>query len=145
MWLSYEELEEVLTKRIDLVNERYRRDSIVFKTIGRFPPAFGLIGTTIGMVALLHGLGSPGAFESLGPAMAFALVSTFYGLIMANSVLIPIGENLLQNSDNDLLMRRLVVDGILLLKSGKHPVLIHEFLISYIPPRERPKVKKVAA
>ena len=135
--LQVDELRDVLVKRIDLGNERLRRDSIMFKTIGRFPPAFGLIGTTIGMVGLLSGLGSPRAFEQLGPAMSLALVATFYGLVLSNIILIPIGENLLQKSDHDLVLRRLVVDGILLIKIGKHPVLVKEFLVSYLPPEKR--------
>src|SRR5438309_2269102 len=77
-------------------------------------------GTTVGMITLLQGLGEPNAFDRLGPSMSVALVATFYGLIIANVVLIPIGENLAQSSEEDLIMRRIVVDGVRLLKAQKH-------------------------
>ena len=101
--LSEDELNEVLEKRVELQNEIYKRDSLTFKIIGKFPPAFGLIGTTLGMVALLQGLGQPDAFEQLGPSMSIALVATFYGLILANVILIPVGENLNRASEDDLI------------------------------------------
>lgn len=140
--LSDDELNEVLEKRVELQNEKYKRDGQTFKIIGKFPPAFGLVGTTLGMIALLQGLGSPDAFEAIGPAMSTALVATFYGLVVANAFLIPIGENLSQASEDDLVMRRMVVDGIRLIKEQKHPLLVEEYLKSYLAPAERSKMKK---
>lgn len=143
--LSDEELEEVLEKRVELQNEKYKREGFTFKIIGKFPPAFGLVGTTLGMIVLLQGLGSPDAFERIGPAMSIALVATFYGLIFANVFLIPMGENLTRASEDDLLMRRIVVDGVRLLKEQKHPLLVAEYLKSYLAPAERTKMKKASA
>jgi len=143
--LDDSELDEVLEKRIELQNEQYKRDGVTLKTVGKFPPAFGLIGTTMGMIALLQGLGSPDAFDRLGPSMSIALVATFYGLVLANTLLIPLGENLAQASEDDLAMRRLVVDGVRLIKEQKHPLLVEEYLKSYLPPQERNKMRKVTA
>jgi len=137
--LSEVELQEVLEKRVEIQNERYKRDGFTFKIIGKFPPAFGLVGTSLGMISLLQGLGEKDAFEKLGPSMSIALVATFYGLILANFVFIPIGENLSQASEDDLIMRRIVVDGVQLLREQKHPILVKEYLESYLPPNERPK------
>jgi chemotaxis protein MotA len=130
---------------VELQNEKYKREGFTFKIIGKFPPAFGLVGTTLGMIVLLQGLGSPDAFDRIGPAMSIALVATFYGLIFANVFLIPIGENLTRASEDDLLMRRIVVDGVRLLKEQKHPLLVEEYLKSYLAPSERRKMKKVSA
>ncbi len=135
--LTDEELEEVLEKRVDLQNEKYKRDASTFKIIGKFPPAFGLVGASLGMIGLLQGLGSPDAFEKLGPAMSIALVSTFFGLVVANFFLIPLSENLAQATEEDLIMRRVVVDGIRLIKEEKHPLLVAEFLKSYLTEHER--------
>jgi chemotaxis protein MotA len=143
--LNDDELEDVLDKRIELQNEKYKREGMTFKIIGKFPPAFGLVGASMGMIALLQGLGEPNAFEHLGPSMAVALVATFYGLILANFFLIPLGENLTRASEEDLVMRRLVVDGVMLIKEEKHPLLVEEYLKSYIAPAERNKMKKSAA
>jgi chemotaxis protein MotA len=143
--LDDDELDEVLEKRIELQNEQYKRDGVTLKTVGKFPPAFGLIGTTMGMIALLQGLGSPDAFDRLGPSMSIALVATFYGLVLANTLLIPLGENLAQASEDDLAVRRLIVDGVRLIKEQKHPLLVEEYLKSYLPPQERKKMRKVTA
>lgn len=140
--LSETEFEDVIEKRMELQNERYKRVSSTYKMIGKFPPAFGLIGATIGMISLLQGLGDPDSFSKLGPAMSVALVATFYGLIIANLFIIPIGENLSNSSDDDLVMRRMVVDGLILIRDEKHPILVLEFLRGYLPPAERNKLKK---
>jgi chemotaxis protein MotA len=140
--LKDEELFDVLEKRVEMQNERYRKENSTFKIIGKFPPAFGLIGATLGMIALLQGLGSPDAFEKLGPSMSVALTATFWGLFLANLVIIPIAENLNFASDDDLLMRRIVVEGVMLLKHKKHPVLVEEYLKSYLAVKERNQLKK---
>ncbi len=140
--LSDEELSEVLDKRIEMQNEKYKREGATYKVIGKFPPAFGLVGTSLGMIALLQGLGEPDAFERLGPSMSIALVATFYGLIMANLFIIPMGEHLVTVSEDDLIMRRVVVDGVMLIKEQKHPLLVEEYLKSYIPPSDRNKMAK---
>jgi chemotaxis protein MotA len=139
---SHDELEEILRKRIQLQNEKYKKEGLTFKTIGKFPPAFGLIGATMGMIALLQGLGAPNAFEKLGPSMSVALTATFWGLVLANLFLIPIGENLSLAADEDLIIRRVVVDGVILLKEKKHPLLVEEYLKSYLPPRDRNNLRK---
>jgi len=131
------ELEEVLEKRVDLQNDKYKRDASTFKIIGKFPPAFGLVGASLGMIGLLQGLGAPDAFEKLGPSMSVALVATFFGLVVANFFLIPLSENLAQATEEDLIMRRVVVDGVRLLKEEKHPLLVAEFLKSYLTDVER--------
>ncbi len=135
------EFEDVVEKRLEQQNERYKRDAYLFKAIGKFPPAFGLVGTSVGMIALLQGLGGEDAFAKIGPAMSIALVATFYGLILANCVLIPMGENLHLAAEDDLTMRRIVADGVRLLRERRHPLLVQEYLISYLPPAERGKVK----
>ncbi len=142
--LADHELEEVLEKRVEQQNEKYRREGSTYKIIGKFPPAFGLIGATLGMIALLQGLGEADAFSRLGPAMSVALVATFYGLIVANVFIIPIGENLSAAAEEDLAIRLIVIDGVRLVKERKHPLLVEEYLKSYLSPKERNKMRKAA-
>ncbi len=141
--MSKEELGEVLEKRIEVQNDRYHREGQTFKVIGKFPPAFGLIGATLGMIGLLQGLGSEDAFTKLGPAMSVALTATFWGLVVANLVLLPLGENLTLAAEEDLIIREIAVDGVMLLREKKHPLLVKEYLLSYLPPKERDKVYEV--
>jgi len=69
-----------------------------------------------------------------------ALTATFWGLTFANLILIPIGENLAIASDDDLIVRRIVVEGVLLLKEKKHPLIVEEVLKSYLSPKERNRI-----
>ena len=138
-----DELESVLFKRVEIQNEKYKQEGNTYKIIGKFPPAFGLIGTTLGMIALLQGLGGEAAFEKLGPAMSVALTATFYGLVVANLFLVPIGENLSFASQHDLTRRRIIVEGVMLLKYKKHPLIVEECLKSYLSPADRNLMKKV--
>jgi len=142
--LSEAELDEVLQVRIEMQNERYKRDGLNIKVLGKFPPAFGLVGTTMGMIGLLQSVGSPDGFSKIGPSMSLGLVATFYGLVFANFFLIPIGENLGNASESDLMIRRVVVDGVRLLKQEKHPVLVFEYLKSYLTPTERDRFRDVS-
>lgn len=138
--LSDDEFESVLECRLQVQNEFYKRQGASFKVLGKFPPAFGLVGATLGMITLLQGLGDPSAISKLGPSMSVALVATFYGLVVANFIIIPLGENLMQASQDDLLARRLVIDGVKLIRQKKHPFLVEEYLRSYLLPSERNKL-----
>lgn len=140
--ISDEELESVLYKRVEIQNDKYNQEGMIFKIIGKFPPAFGLIGTSLGMIALLQSLGGEGAFQTLGPTMSVALTATFWGLVVANLFLIPMGENLALASQNDLILRRIVVEGVMLIKEKKHPIIVEEYLKSYLAPSERNKISK---
>lgn len=137
--LSLEDLESVLMKRLDVQHELYRKENNSFKLLSKFPPAFGLIGATMGMIALLQSLGGQDSFSKLGPAMSVALTATFWGLIFTNFILLPIGENLTHASDLDLRQRRMIMDGVILIRQKKHPIVIKEFLQSYLAPGERLK------
>ena len=143
--LSNEDLVDVMNKRLEQQHEKYRKEGTTFKTLGKFPPAFGLIGTSVGMIALLQGLNQPDAFAQIGPSMSIALTATFWGLVFANMILIPLGENLVHASEDDLAMRRAVIDGIVLINLNKHPILVDEYLKSYLCPSERNKIKSIAS
>lgn len=139
--LTQDELNEVLEKRIYSQEEAYELEEKTFKTISRFPPAFGLIGATLGMIGLLQGLGSADAFKTLGPMMSTALTATFWGLILSNLLLIPIGENLSVASEHDIINRKIVLEGIRLIKQKKHPIVALEYLSSYLSPSQRKDLK----
>lgn len=134
---SKEEMVEVISKRIETQNGQYQREGNTFKVLGRFPPAFGLIGATLGMIGLLQGLGAPNAFEQLGPSMSIALTATFWGLVLANVVILPLGENLALAAQEDLVIREIILEGVVLLRDKKHPLIVQENLISYLPLSER--------
>jgi chemotaxis protein MotA len=134
-----EDLDNILQNSIDGKKKRDHDDVKVFHTISRFPPAFGLLGATVGMISLLQTLGEPGAQDRVGPAMATALVATFYGLLLANLIFIPISEKLQEVSSEDIVMRNLIKEGVLLIQEKRHPLLISEYLRSFLEAKYRNK------
>ncbi len=139
---SSEVIEEIMSKRANILTKRYDHDVSVFKTIAKFPPAFGLMGTTLGMIALLQQLGGKDAQKLLGPAMAIGLVATFYGLTLANLLFIPIAENLSSLNRDDESLRMIIIDGLRMIQSKEHPKIVEEYLKSHLTPAERTKYKK---
>ncbi|RYZ70965.1 MAG: motility protein A [Proteobacteria bacterium] len=134
---SVEELDDVLTNAIRGKVKRDEEENKVWHTVARFPPAFGLLGATLGMISLLQSLGEPGAQDRIGPAMATSLIATFYGLVVANLVLLPLSEKLGAVSASDRIMRNIIKDGVLLIVEKKHPTYIEEFLKSFLAPKQR--------
>lgn len=134
-----EELDNVLTNSLKGKRKRDQEEVKVWHTISRFPPAFGLMGATLGMISFLQTMGEPGAQERIGPAMATALVATFYGLACANLALIPLAERLMEVSSEDITMREIIKDGILMVQEKKHPQYIEEYLKSFLAPKLRNK------
>ncbi|MCC7442405.1 MAG: MotA/TolQ/ExbB proton channel family protein [Bdellovibrionales bacterium] len=138
---NHDDLDAVMGNALDGKKKRDQDELKVWHTLSRFPPAFGLLGATVGMISLLQTLGEPGAQDRIGPAMATALVATFYGLTVANFLLIPITENLAELSRQDVTMRNIIKEGVLLIQEKRHPLYIEEYLKSFLPPRQRGESK----
>ena len=136
-------LEKVLRNRVMVQYHRYQEEAIKFRTVGKYPPAFGLMGTTLGMIALLQRLGEPGGQKLIGPSMSIALVATFYGIALANLVFGPISENLLDSARETKLKHQIIVEGVLLILDKTNPIILAEELNSYLLPNERIDWKKV--
>jgi chemotaxis protein MotA len=132
-----EDLDRILQNSIDGKRKRDHDDAKVWHTVSRFPPAFGLMGATVGMISLLQGLGEPGAQDKIGGAMATALVATFYGIAAANLLFIPIAEKVHEVSAQDMVMRNLIKEGILMIQEKRHPILISEYLKSFLDEKDR--------
>ena len=125
---------EIMQTELDSLAERHRLGAEIFITMGNFAPAMGLIGTLIGLVQMLKQMNSPG---TIGPAMAVALITTFYGVILANLIFLPIAGKLKTKSSQELLLKQLIINGILSIQSGDNPRVLEQKLHSYIAPRER--------
>ena len=107
------------------------------ETLAKYPPAFGMMGTIIGLVAVLKQINSPDSVSSIGPSMAVALVTTLYGILISNYILLPIADNLIARSDLDIKIRQLVAEAIILMSEKNDPIYIREFLLSFMTPDER--------
>lgn len=141
--LEPQEMDMVLKKRAAAIFHRHEEDAEIFKSLAKFPPAFGLMGAVIGMIAMMQSLGDAESFSKVGPALAVALVATLYGIALANFAFLPLGENLAKVNRADAVIRAMVLDGIKLIRAKKHPLLVEEVVLSHLMPSERP-AKKVA-
>jgi len=135
--LSEHEIRDVMELRLQTIEQRYMSEANMFRTIGRFPPAFGLLATTLGMIGLLQKLGAPDSQKLIGPAMSLGLIGTLYGIALANLVFLPLAEHLTLITQKEITLRRLIVEGCVLMKAKTNPVLLREELNSFLLPRER--------
>jgi chemotaxis protein MotA len=142
--LSEREIRSVLDQRLKTIEHHYMHEANMFKTIGKYPPAFGLLATTLGMIALLQKIGQPGAEKLIGPAMAIGLVGTLYGIGLANLVFLPIAEALVEKTEEELTLRKMIIEGAVLLKQRVNPVYMRESLNSFLLPKDRVVRKKAA-
>lgn len=127
-------IRDILEIKLDTVERRHRTGQEVFVKWGELAPAFGMLGTLIGLIIMLAGLDDP---SSIGSGMATALITTFYGALLANLVLIPIATNLGVQTDNELFVGQMIIEGILEIQAGSNPRLLEERLMTYLSPREQ--------
>jgi chemotaxis protein MotA len=139
-----EQLADIMGTRIQTFKRRHTAEANMFRTIGKFPPAFGLLGTTLGMITLLNQLGGADAQKLVGPAMAIGLVATLYGIAITNFILIPISENLSSLGAEDYAARNMTLEGLLMIKRQVHPILVEEKMKSFLLPGERAKMPRRA-
>lgn len=131
------EIEQILHQRIDVQKERENSDAKMFKNLGKYPPAMGLIGTVMGMIALLGTLGAEGAETRVGPAMSVAMAATLYGVILANLIILPVADNLMFRTQKTVAKRQMILQGILLIKQGTSVAVVRGILLSHLSPHQR--------
>ncbi len=129
-------IRNILELEINYMIQRHRTGQGIFKNMGAMAPAFGMIGTLIGLVQMLQTLDDP---SSIGPAMAVALITTFYGALLANLVFIPISKKLEGRSEEETLFMELAMEGIVSIAKGENPRIIQEKLETFLPPGMREK------
>jgi len=106
----------------------------IYRAVGDCAPAFGMIGTLIGMVQMFANMTDP---SKLGPFMATALLATLYGAVVANILCLPIADKLHLKLVDEEINRTLIIDGIMMIREGKSPALVREMLLAYLPEKHR--------
>jgi chemotaxis protein MotA len=136
-------MEDILRAEIDAVANRHRDGKAVLDCMGRFAPAFGMIGTLMGLVMMLGNMREP---AKIGSGMAVALLTTLYGALAANILFLPVAEKLKYTSKRELQSMELILRGILAIQEGEHPRIIEQKLKTFHPERslrhERPVVRE---
>lgn len=116
--------------------------SKIYRAFGDCAPAWGMIGTILGMVTMFANMSDP---SKLGPAMATALLATLYGALIANLVALPIADKLHVKLEEEDVSRSLIIDGILMIRDQRSPTLVREMLVAYLPHHHRGSFEEAAA
>ena len=133
---------QVLEIDLSLMEKRHEVNYGAWEGLGGFAPTYGIMGTVLGLVKVLSNLSDPG---SLGPAIATAFLATFYGISSANAFWLPIANKLRKKSEEEVLFRQVMLDGILSIQAGDNPRIIQEKLEGFLSPTERAAAEAVVA
>jgi len=133
------QIRSILEAEITATAGRHKRGREILDGIGSAAPAFGMIGTLIGLVQMLTALDNP---DSIGPAMATALLTTLYGALVANLFALPLSDKLKVRSSEEVLNMTVCLEGVLGIVQGEHPASIDEKLKAYFAPRQRRAAKQ---
>ena len=128
--LEPQDIKDILETEIEFIRTRHQLGAEIFTTMGTFAPALGMIGTIVGLVQMLQSMEDP---SSIGPAMAVALLTTFYGSVMANIVCLPLAGKLKTRSKEEVLTKEMTVQGIMSLSNGDNPRILEQKLKAFIP------------
>ncbi len=130
---------DILEMEIDSMLERHERNKGLFDFLAKSFPSWGMIGTLVGLVLLLGQLDDP---SKIGPSMAVALITTFYGSVLANFVCTPISNKLAKNSEEEANAMRMLLEGILSIQTGEQPAVIENKLMTFLTPAQKLQFKR---
>lgn len=134
-----ETIRDIMELEIDEMEKRHKTGSEMLRAWGGYAPAFGMIGTLIGLVQMLANLSDS---SKIAGGMAKALITTFYGSVLANIVFNPMAANLTYKSSIEISTREMVLEGVLAIQSGVNPRIVEEKLVTYLSPDERKAYSK---
>jgi chemotaxis protein MotA len=129
-----EAIRSVLDTELKFLQLRHRQGQELLEGIGESAPAFGMIGTLIGLVQMLANMDDP---RSIGPSMAVAILTTLYGALVANLVALPLAAKLKTRSAEESLLKRVAIQGVLSIVEGDHPASLEQKLVAFVSPKER--------
>lgn len=139
--LDQETIKDMLETELDFVASRHAACYGILDAMGGFAPTMGIIGTVMGLIAVLANMEDA---SSLGPAIAVAFVATLYGVGTANLLWLPMGQKLKRKSEEELLLREVMIAGIISIQAGDNPQIVEEKLKSYLSPTVRRQIARGA-
>lgn len=123
------DIAQVMQKKMSMVEQENKVGISIFASLGAYAPAFGMVGTLIGLIQMLANLDDP---SSIGPKMAVAMITTFYGAIMANLFFLPMSDKLKLRNEQEITNMNLLFEGVVSIREGEHPRLMEEKLKVYL-------------
>lgn len=133
--MSPEVVESIMNTEIDAVNGRHNYGRSVVANFGKYAPAFGMIGTLVGLVLMLADLDP----DKVGSGMAVALLTTLYGAVLSNLMFLPMADKLGFINDGELQIMEITLKGVIAIQAGENPRVIKQKLLTYVSPNERPE------
>lgn len=131
----------ILDTELEALIDRHAQGKSIMDTIGRVAPAFGMIGTLMGLIFMLQNMDDP---SKIGPGMAVALITTLYGALIANIAAGPISEKLGARDTEEVLIKTIVIAGVMSIQSGDNPRVVESKLLTYLPPSKRAAMEQAA-
>ncbi|MEA2081844.1 MAG: MotA/TolQ/ExbB proton channel family protein [Elusimicrobiota bacterium] len=132
--IDVETIRTELETEIIFLRERHKLGQEIFLTMGTFAPAFGMLGTIMGLIMMLANLEDQAAIAG---GMAVALLTTLYGALLANIIFLPVSGKLKRKSEDEVLIKEIIIEGIISMKNGDIPSIIESKLKAYLPPKKR--------
>lgn len=127
-------IEAAMEREVETIMERHANGKGLFDALGKYAPAFGMIGTLIGLVIMLQNMDDP---SKLGPAMAIALITTFYGSLLANLFAMPIADKLGTRSSHEITNKLLIIRGVMSIQAGDNPRIVQQKLMAFLDAKQR--------
>jgi chemotaxis protein MotA len=128
------EIEDILYMEMEKLGARHTKGADIVIQVGTMAPAMGMIGTLVGLVLMLQNMSDP---SSIGPSMSIALLTTFYGALIANIVALPMAAKLKSRSKDELMLHEIILTGVQSLVAGENPRVMEQKLLGFLPPKER--------
>lgn len=125
---------DAMSKELEYIQNRHADGKAIFDNLAKYAPAFGMIGTLIGLIAMLANLSDP---DQIAPNMAVALITTLYGALTAYLVAMPIGDKLATRSKEEVLLKEIIIQGVMSIQSGDNPKIVEQKLKIFLPPAQR--------
>ncbi|MBN2445944.1 MAG: MotA/TolQ/ExbB proton channel family protein [Phycisphaerae bacterium] len=132
-------IEVAMEKEVETIVERHASGKALLDNVAKYAPAFGMIGTLIGLVIMLQNMDDPGA---LGPSMAVALITTFYGSLIANLFAMPLADKLALRSEQEIAAKLLIIRGVMSIQAGDNPRIVQQKLNAFLDGRQRAEIEK---
>jgi chemotaxis protein MotA len=126
-------------QKLELIELRNEEERKLYDFGAALGPAFGMIGTLIGLINMLKSMNLDGGAEKLGQDMSVALITTFYGSVLANVVFMPISNKVAIAQERDILIKELIIEGVVSIKEGENPKYIEEKLMNFVESSKKKK------
>lgn len=132
--IESETIKDYMNMEIDNMEARHATGIAMFRTMGAEFPAWGMIGTLVGLILMLQTLDDP---SSIGPQMAVSLITTFYGCVLSNFICLPIADKLQKNNDEEVHVKELIAEAVISIQAGENPKMMEHKLKVFLSPNER--------